>query len=122
MALSNDFASYFAALPFNDEGNRNTKAFTEAMIQESEKAMMKMMTDDQNYVLFGADSRGRIRIIHSVKNLEAQCSKAKINWQLSLGLSAMPSELSWTPPSQKALNLACRLTPTSKDATRRTIL
>ena len=69
MALSNDFTSYFSALPFNDEGNRNTKAFTEAMVQESEKAMMKLITDDQNYVLFGADSRGRIRIIHSVKNL-----------------------------------------------------
>eukprot|EP00569_Conticribra_weissflogii_P017255 CAMPEP_0171442016 /NCGR_PEP_ID=MMETSP0881-20121228/26934_1 /TAXON_ID=67004 /ORGANISM="Thalassiosira weissflogii, Strain CCMP1336" /LENGTH=89 /DNA_ID=CAMNT_0011964963 /DNA_START=51 /DNA_END=317 /DNA_ORIENTATION=+ len=66
------FKAYYAHQPEDDDGNKNTKAFTDALDVASEDERIMNFTEDSNAILLTTNAEGRIQILHSSKALGAQ--------------------------------------------------
>mmetsp|Transcript_30867 Transcript_30867/g.65029 ORF Transcript_30867/g.65029 Transcript_30867/m.65029 type:complete len:658 (+) Transcript_30867:779-2752(+) len=63
------FKAFFSHQPQDDDGNKNTKAFTDALDDADEGRRIRNFTEDLNSIFFAADAEGKIQTLHSPKNL-----------------------------------------------------
>mmetsp|Transcript_9482 Transcript_9482/g.20135 ORF Transcript_9482/g.20135 Transcript_9482/m.20135 type:complete len:230 (-) Transcript_9482:329-1018(-) len=80
------FKAFYVRQPEDDDGNKNTKAFTDALDDTDEERRVKNVTEDLNAVLFAADAEGKIQILHSPANLGGTRTRPKNKVAALVGL------------------------------------
>ena len=88
------FRAYYAHQP-EDNGNRNTKAFTDALDEEDKERRIRNFTEEINAVFFATDAEGKIQILHSPKNFGGTrlCPKHKVAALVGLSTRATTVQL-----------------------------
>ncbi len=65
---TNSFRAFFSHDPRDDVGNKNTRAFTDALDNINEDARIGALTSELKSIFFSADNNGKIQIVHSPIN------------------------------------------------------
>ncbi len=89
------FKAFYAHQPKDDDGNKNTKAFTDTLDDEDVERRIRNFTEEINAVFFAADAEGKIQILHSPKNFGGTRlrPKHKVAALVSLGTRATTVQL-----------------------------
>ena len=101
--LSNSWKQHFGLLPGDDAGNKNMKAFTDAMASSNNQSQkIKDIAADPNAMILGSDGEGSIRIFHSPKNFGGMFTRPtnKIGVLVGLGRKALPVILNASSATQ----------------------
>ena len=101
--LSNSWKQHFGLLPGDNAGNKNMKAFTDAMASSNNQSQkIKDIAADPNAMILGSDGEGSIRIFHSPKNFGGMFTRPtnKIGVLVGLGRKALPVILNASSATQ----------------------
>ena len=101
--LSNSWKQHFGLLPGDDAGNKNMRAFTDAMASSNNQSQkIKDIAADPNAMILGSDGEGSIRIFHSPKNFGGMFTRPtnKIGVLVGLGRKALPVILNASSATQ----------------------
>ena len=71
------FKAFFNHNPEDDDGNKNTKAFTDALDDIDEKKRIKAFTEDRNAVFLAADNDGKVQVFHHPVDLGGTRTRPK---------------------------------------------
>ena len=74
--------------PEDTEGNRNTKAFTDALNDGNERSRIKVFTEDRGTVFFTADNDKRLQVLHHPADLGGTRMRPKNKVVAMVGLGS----------------------------------
>ena len=110
-SLSTSWKQHFASLPGNDDGDRNMRAFSVALVAGQTPAKkLKQLVDEVDSIILVADERNEISILHSISNLGGTRSRPenKIVALVGMGAHTTCVLLDW----EKAVGDCQLVTPT----------